>query len=153
MITEGFGTFDAVRGLTENMKLPYSLHALRLVYRNFLTLDHRLVIIPIVLIIFPHPIQWLRLVHIVPGMVLAMTNGVAISLLLGSICAPFRDVAPIIASIVQVVFFVTPNQSGRPARWAPNQWWAVLNPLYTVIDVMRSARCLGCRQRKITGQS
>ncbi len=137
MITEGCGTFDAVRGLIQQVKLPYSLHAFRLVYRNFLILAHSFVIIPIVLIIFPHPIQWLRLVEIVPGMVLAMINGVAISLLLGSICARFRDVPPIVASIVQVVFFVTPIV-WPPSALGSNQWWAVLNPLYTVIDVMRS---------------
>jgi ABC-2 type transport system permease protein/lipopolysaccharide transport system permease protein len=137
MITEGTGTFDAVRGIIQQVKLPLSLHAYRLVYRNLLILAHSFVIIPIVLIIFPHPIEWIRLVEIVPGLVLASINGVAISITLGMVCARFRDVPPIVASIVQVVFFVTPIV-WPPSALGANAWWLVMNPLYAAIDVMRS---------------
>jgi ABC-type polysaccharide/polyol phosphate export permease len=137
MITEGCGTFDAVRGIIQQVKLPFSLHAYRLVYRNVLVLAHSFVIIPVVLIIFPHPIAWLRLPEIIPGLLLAAVNGVAVSIFLGMICARFRDVPPIVASVVQVVFFLTPIMWPASALGS-NQWWAVLNPLYTVIDVVRS---------------
>jgi ABC-type polysaccharide/polyol phosphate export permease len=137
MITEGTGTFDAVRGIIQQVKLPLSLHAYRLVYRNVLILAHSFVIIPIVLIIFPHPIEWIRLVEIVPGLVLAAINGVAVSITLGMVCARFRDVPPIVASIVQVVFFVTPIV-WPPSALGSNAWWLVMNPLYAAIDVMRS---------------
>jgi ABC-type polysaccharide/polyol phosphate export permease len=137
MITEGCGSFDAVRGIIQQVKLPFSLHAYRLVYRNVLILAHSCVIIPIVLIIFPHPIAWIRLFEIIPGLLLAAVNGVAVSIFLGMVCARFRDVPPIVASIVQVVFFVTPIM-WPPSALGNNQWWAVLNPLYTVIDIVRS---------------
>ena len=136
MITEGCGTFDAVQGIIQQVKLPLSLHAYRLVYRNVLILAHSFVIIPIVLIIFPHPTAWLRLFELIPGFTLIVINGVAISVLLGMICARFRDVPPIVGSIVQVVFFVTPIV-WPPSALGSNSWWAVLNPLYTAIDVMR----------------
>jgi ABC-2 type transport system permease protein/lipopolysaccharide transport system permease protein len=137
MITEGCGTFDAVRGIIQQVKLPFSLHAFRLAYRNVLVLAHSFVIIPIVLIIFPHPIAWIRLFEIFPGLLLAAVNGVAISIFLGMMCARFRDVPPIVASVVQVIFFLTPIM-WPPSALGSNQWWAVLNPLYTVIDVVRS---------------
>jgi ABC-type polysaccharide/polyol phosphate export permease len=137
MITEGCGTFDSVRGIIQQVKLPFSLHAYRLVYRNFLILGHSFVIVPIVLLIFPHPIAWARLWELVPGLLLTTINGVAISILLGIVCARFRDVPPIVASIVQVVFFVTPIM-WPPGALGSNAWWAVLNPLYAAIDVMRA---------------
>jgi ABC-type polysaccharide/polyol phosphate export permease len=137
MITDGCGTFDAVRGIIQQVKLPLSLHAYRLVYRNVLVLGHSFVIIPVVLLLFPHPIAWPAAFGIIPGFLLTVINGVAISVLLGMICARFRDVAPIVGSIVQVVFFVTPIV-WPPQALGANQWWAVLNPLYTAIDVMRS---------------
>jgi len=137
MITEGCGTFDSVRGMIQQVKLPLSLHAYRLVYRNVLILAHSFVIIPIVLVLFPHPIQWLRLFEIIPALLLTVINGVAVSILLGMICARFRDVPPVVGSIVQVVFFVTPIV-WPPEALGSNQWWAVLNPLYTAIDVMRA---------------
>ena len=95
-------------GLIQQVKLPFSLHAYRLVYRNVLILAHNFVIIPIVLVIFPHRIEWTRLLELVPGLVLVALNGVWISIFLGMISARFRDVPPIVASIVQVVFFMTP---------------------------------------------
>jgi len=85
MITEGCGTFDAVRGIIQQVKIPFSLHAFRLVYRNVLILAHSFVIVPIVLVIFPHPIQWLQLFELVPGLLLTVINGIALSMLLGTV--------------------------------------------------------------------
>ena len=52
------------------------------------------------------------------------------------ISARFRDVPPIVASIVQVVFFMTPVMWPLGAL-GPNAWWAQLNPLFAAIDVLR----------------
>src|SRR6516165_9160552 len=46
MVTEGCGTFTSVQGIIQQVRLPFSLHAYRLVYRNLLTLAHNFVIIP-----------------------------------------------------------------------------------------------------------
>jgi lipopolysaccharide transport system permease protein len=87
--------------------------------------------------LFRHHIAWLGLLGIVPVLLLVAINGVAVSILLGMICARFRDVAPIVGSVVQVVFFVTPIV-WPPQALGSNAWWAVLNPLYTPIDLIRS---------------
>jgi ABC-2 type transport system permease protein/lipopolysaccharide transport system permease protein len=137
MITEGCSTFDSVRGIIQQVKLPFSLHAYRLVYRNILVLAHNLVIVPIVLVIFPHPIEWLRLLELGPGFVLIAINGVAVSILLGMISARFRDVPPIVANIVQVVFFITPIMWPASAL-GEYKWFVMLNPLYPAIDVIRA---------------
>lgn len=137
MITEGCGTFDVVRGIIQQVKLPFSLHAYRLVYRNVLVLAHSFVIVPIVLIIFPHPVEWLRLLGLIPGLVLIAINGVAVSVLLGMVSARFRDVPPIVANIVQVLFFTTPILWPASAL-GEYKWLATLNPLYAAIDVIRA---------------
>ena len=137
MVTEGCGTFISVHGIIQQVKLPFSLHAYRLVYRNLLTLAHNFVIIPIVLFLFPHPIVWMRLIELLPGLVLISITGVWVSILLGMISARFRDVPPIVGSIVQVVFFVTPVMWPVQAL-GPYAWWAQLNPFFAAIDVLRS---------------
>jgi len=106
-----FGARDNSTG-----QIAFSLHAYRLVYRNILVLVHSLVIVPIVLIIFPHPIEWLRLLEIGPGICAHHYQRVAVSVLLGMISARFRDVPPIVANIVQVVFFLT------PIMWRQRTW-------------------------------
>jgi len=136
MITEGCGTFVGVQGIIQQVKLPFSLHAYRLVYRNLLTLAHNFVIVPVVLLIFPHPIEWIRLLELVPGLILITITGIWVSVLLGMISARFRDVPPIVASIVQVVFFMTPVMWPIDAL-GPNAWWAQLNPLFAAVDVLR----------------
>jgi ABC-type polysaccharide/polyol phosphate export permease len=136
MVTEGCGTFISVQGIIQQVKLPFSLHAYRLVYRNLLTLAHNFVIIPIVLFLFPRPIVWMRLIELLPGLVLISIIGVWVSILLGMISARFRDVPPIVASIVQVVFFITPVMWPVQAL-GPNAWWAELNPFFAAIDVLR----------------
>jgi ABC-type polysaccharide/polyol phosphate export permease len=85
----------------------------------------------------PQPISWLRLTFIVPGMALIVVDGVSVSFLLGMISARFRDVPPIIASIVQVVFFITPIFWSAEAL-GPYRRLAELNPLFAAIDVIRA---------------
>jgi ABC-type polysaccharide/polyol phosphate export permease len=137
MITEGCGTFYSVQGIIQQVKLPFSLHVYRLVYRNILVLAHNFVIVPIVLAMYPPPIAWPRLVLLIPGMALIVVIGVSLSFLLGMISARFRDVPPIVASIVQVVFFVTPIFWSANALGA-SRWWVELNPIFAAIDVMRA---------------
>jgi homopolymeric O-antigen transport system permease protein len=137
MIIEGCSTFLSAQGIIQQVKLPLSLHVYRLVYRNLLVLAHNFVIVPIVLLMFPRPLAWLRLAELLPGMALLVLNGVSVSFLFGMISARFRDVPPIVASIVQVAFFVTPIFWSAEALGA-NRWWAELNPLFAAIDVLRA---------------
>lgn len=137
MITDGCGTFYSVQGIIQQVKLPFSLHAYRIVYRNLLILLHNFVIVPIVLVMLPHPVQWLRLLELGPALALILLNGVWIGILLGMISARFRDVPPIVASIVQVVFFITPIFWPADGL-GPYRWLAEVNPLYAAIDVMRA---------------
>jgi ABC-2 type transport system permease protein/lipopolysaccharide transport system permease protein len=136
MITEGCGTFVGVQGIIQQVRLPFSLHAYRLVYRNLLTLAHNFVIVPVVLWIFPHPILWMRLIELIPGLILITITGIWVSVLLGMISARFRDVPPIVGSVVQVVFFMTPIMWPIEAL-GRNAWWAQLNPLFAAVDVLR----------------
>ena len=137
MIIEGCGTFYSAQGIIQQVKLPFSLHVYRLVYRNLLVLAHNFVIVPVVLAMFPRPIASLRLAGVLPGMALLVLNGVSVSLFLGMISARFRDVPPIVASVVQVVFFVTPIFWSADALGA-NRWWVEINPLFAAIDVLRA---------------
>jgi ABC-type polysaccharide/polyol phosphate export permease len=98
---------------------------------------HNFVIVPVVLVIFPQPIVWPRLLELGPGLALLVLNGIWVSILLGMVSARFRDVPPIVASIVQVVFFIT------PIFWSADglgnhRWLADYNPLYAAIDVVRA---------------
>ncbi|MBV9827809.1 MAG: ABC transporter permease [Alphaproteobacteria bacterium] len=137
LLTEGCNTFTSVQGIIQEIKLPFSVHAYRLVYRNILILAHNFIIVPIVLLIFPRPIVWWEALSIVPAFALIAINGLWISMLLGMISARFRDVPPIVLSAVQVVFFLTPVMWPVEAL-GRNAWWGQFNPFFAAIDVIRA---------------
>ena len=136
VITEGCQTFLSAQNIITQVRMPFSVHAWRTVYRNLIVLAHNMVIVPIVLIIFKVPVGW-DAILILPALLILTINGVWVSILLGMISARYRDFAPIVASFVQVIFFVT------PIFWPPEAvgvWMQVLplNPLFAAIDVVRA---------------
>jgi ABC-type polysaccharide/polyol phosphate export permease len=135
LITEGCGTFTAASSIIHQVPLPYSIHVYRLITRNTIVLAHNCVIIPFVLWMFHVVPSWT--VCFVPFAVFVLAlNGAWIAILFGILSSRFRDVPPIVASFVQVIFFVT------PVFWTPSALggWAFvgqLNPIFAAIDVIR----------------
>ena len=136
VIMEGCQTFLSAQGIITQVRMPFSLHAWRTVYRNLIVLAHNMVIIPLVLIIFGVPVGWHALI-ILPAIAILAINGLWVSILLGMISARYRDVPPIVTSFVQVIFFIT------PIFWPPEAvgvWMQALplNPLFAAVDVVRA---------------
>jgi ABC-2 type transport system permease protein/lipopolysaccharide transport system permease protein len=136
VIIEGCQTFLSAQNVISQVRMPFTVHAWRTVYRNLIILAHNMVIVPFVLVIFGVPVGW-SVVIIVPALAVLTVNGLWISVLLGMISARYRDVPPIVMSLVQVIFFVT------PIFWPPEAlgvWMQALplNPLFAAIDVIRA---------------
>jgi ABC-type polysaccharide/polyol phosphate export permease len=136
IITEGCETFLREQSVIQQVPIPFSIHAYRNVCRNFIVLAHNLIIVPIGLVVLRIPLNW-HVLEIIPGFLLLAINGFWISILLGLISARFRDVQPIVASFLQVLFFVTPIfwSAEMLGSW---QTIATLNPLFAAIDVVRA---------------
>jgi ABC-2 type transport system permease protein/lipopolysaccharide transport system permease protein len=135
LVAEGCETFIREESVIQQVPVPFSVHAFRCVCRNFLVLGHNLAIVPLGLLILGMPVGWDTL-QIIPGFLLLAVNGMWISILLGMVSARFRDVPPIVASFMQVLFFLT------PVMWpvdAMGEWQSLvaLNPFFAAIDVIR----------------
>ena len=87
--------------------LPFSVHVYRRVWCNVLIFFHNAAIFVVVAVLFSIWPGWTGLLA-VPGFVLLCLNGIWVGLLLGIVSARFRDVPPIVASLVRILFFVTP---------------------------------------------
>lgn len=79
----------------------------RLVWRQLLFLAHNLVIWVILVLAFRIHLGWQVLLAI-PAMALLVVNGVWVTMLFGIIATRFRDVAPLLEALVQLLFYVTP---------------------------------------------
>lgn len=136
LVTEACTVFTAAEGTIRSIRMPYAIHVLRLLVRQVLVLLHNVVVIVVVYAIFgvwPGATGLLAL----PGLALWLLDGAACCFLLGSFCARFRDIPQIIASIMQIAFFVT------PVVWKPEQMkegakYLVYNPFYTLLEVVRA---------------
>jgi lipopolysaccharide transport system permease protein len=136
MVTDATTSLTSAEGVIRQMPLPYSVHAMRVVIRNALMAAHNLPLILVVFFIFGVPFTWTALLAI-PGFLLLGIGGFAAAILLGMICARFRDIPPIVGSLMQVAFFVSaviwkPEMVGH---WEP---FLPLNPVFAVMETVRA---------------
>ena len=73
----------------------------------------------------------------IPGLMLVTINGALLTLLVGMVSARFRDIPQLIASIVQIVFFVTPIM-WKPELLQHRTYIATLNPFFHMIELVRA---------------
>lgn len=142
-IKDGAEVFIENEGLIKQLPSALSVHVYRLVWRQLLFLAHNLVIWVILVIAFRIDLGWQVLLAI-PAMALLVVNGVWVTMLFGIIATRFRDVAPLLEALVQLLFYVTPivwtthtlkEQGGDVAKRA---MLAEINPLYHYLEIVRA---------------
>ena len=136
LINECSNAFIAAEGYIKQIKLPLTIHILRVVWKNVLVFAHNALIIAIVLVFYPPAFGW-HLLQAPLGVLIIAVNGVWLGLLLGLLCARFRDIPLIIASVVQVGFFLTPVM-WKAATLGTLGWAAQINPLFHFLEIVRT---------------
>jgi lipopolysaccharide transport system permease protein len=135
-ITESCEAFRHGARIIKQIKIPYSIHILRVLWRNFIVLLHTIVIfIPVSLVFALKPT--LAILLALPGLVLLCVNLAWLELVLAILSTRFRDVPLIVATMVQVTLFAT------PIMWpigtlGDHRFIADLNPVYHLIDLVRA---------------
>ncbi|MFC5354331.1 ABC transporter permease [Azospirillum himalayense] len=135
-LNEGCATFIELEPLIKNVRIPMSVHILRILWRNLIIYCHNIVIfvgVAIVFGIWPGATALLA----VGGLALLLINAFWIMLLLGMICTRFRDVPPIIGSLIQLLFFVTPVM-WKPELLGERRFLMVLNPIHHLLELVRA---------------
>ena len=136
LINEGCDTFISAETIIKQVNLPLSVHVYRTVCRNTIILGHNAVIYLVVIAVFQIWPGWTGLLAL-PGLALLCLNGVWMGLLFGMVSARFRDVPQIVASIVQLAFFLTPIL-WKPDLLPDRATILELNPFYHFVEVVRA---------------
>jgi lipopolysaccharide transport system permease protein len=138
VVTEGCTGFIAAEGIIKQLPLPLFIHIMRMIWRNFIIFGHNIVIFPLVLLAVGKPLGWVALVSI-PGLALLILNLAWIVLLLAILCARYRDLPQIVASVLQVVFYLT------PIMWLPKllpsragMYLLDGNPMFHLLEIARA---------------
>jgi ABC-2 type transport system permease protein len=160
-ITEGTETFIVNEGLIKHLPAPLTVYALRTVWRLTLMMLHNLIVYVIVVAIFFGPLStpgyvitdggtpqpglgWSALLAI-PALVLVALNGAWVALLFGIIATRYRDIPQVIATLTNLLFFMTPIvwstdilKSKYPGEGQWRTLIAELNPLYHFVQIVRA---------------
>jgi ABC-type polysaccharide/polyol phosphate export permease len=133
---DGCVTFILAEKLLRQLRISYTLLACANVWRNGILFFHNLTIYVLICLYAGLPVTWATLLAI-PGFALFFLNAVWITMLLGAVCARFRDVQQLCGTLLQISLFLT------PIFWSPDQLTgrtallAAINPLYYLIAVIR----------------
>lgn len=137
LINESTIVFIEAGGIIKQIPMPFGIHVMRMIWRNVIIFFHNMIVILGVLVFFrinPGP----NILLLPFALLLIMINGYWVGILLGILGTRFRDIAQIVTSLVQILFFMT------PVMWTPsnisNKLWIMnYNPLFHVINIARNS--------------
>jgi ABC-type polysaccharide/polyol phosphate export permease len=134
--TEACGAFIENAGIIKQIRLPYSVYAMRMIWRSFIVFLHTVVLIVPIAIFFHVDIGWSCLLAI-PGMLLVVLNQIWLSIVVGVVATRFRDTVQLVATAMQISMFVTPIM--WPVSAIPDaRFIADINPFYHMIQLVRA---------------
>ena len=135
IVSDACVCFTTAEGTIRSVRLPFTVYAARAVVRNLLVLAHNVVVI---VGVFAWYGTWPGGVALasLPGLLLWLADAIAACMLLGAVCARFRDIPPIVGSLMQIAFFLTPI-IWRPELIGAQAEWLALNPFYPLLALVR----------------
>jgi lipopolysaccharide transport system permease protein len=116
--------------------LPVSMHVHRSVMGHFFSFGHNLLVFFAVIAVFGNPMN-INTLLVIPALVVLYIAMTGIALGLGVFGRRYRDVGPLISSIVGALFILTPIFWRRGAVGAQSHL-ADLNPLYHLVEIVRA---------------
>lgn len=134
-VTDACDSLTSAEGVIRQLPLPYTVHALRCVFRNVAVAAHSLPLIALVFLFCGH-LPGPEALLAVPGLLLVAANAFALAIVLGMVCARFRDIPPIVGSVLQLAFFISPVL-WKPELLGDQQAWLPLNPFYVLMETVR----------------
>lgn len=136
LVTEACGAFTTAETYLRQVPISKSVFVHRLLVRNLVVFAHNVLIAPLLYLTLGGWPGW-PILLVPAGLVIIVVNGFWVGLLLGTLCTRFRDLPQLVASGMQIAFFVT------PVMWMPNQlppdvsWLTAANPMASVLAIVR----------------
>lgn len=137
-VNDATGAYVQSQQIVKQMYLPSFFPVVRVLSKNLIVFGHNLSIIVIVMTVFGI-VPNLSLLLFVPGLFVVTAVIYVVSVVAATVSARFRDVPPIISSVLMVSFYVT------PIIWMPESLpedfrnvvltW---NPFYHLMELIRA---------------
>ena len=135
IINESAGVFVSHSAYFNQIPVPLSVFIYRMLLRNLIILGYRLVVIVGVLFYLRIEPSWIQIQSLCGVLIIAMW-GTGLCLVLGPVCARFRDVGQAIGAVTTFSFFVTPV-FWYPEKLSQYAWVVDYNVLYHLLELVR----------------
>lgn len=136
-LTEASNVYISAERLIRQIEIPFFFPLGRLMSKNVITLFHNFVIVALVMVFYPQ--EWTAEVLLaVVGILLLVANLYWVVTLVAVAGSRFRDLGPIIASLLTVSFYVTPiiwMPSSLPTKLA--EVLLPYNPFFHLMEIVR----------------
>lgn len=137
LITDSSAAFMESSNYLKQIKLYYTAFIMRVLTRNIIIFMHNLIAV-VTVIFYTHIAINFNMLLFIPGLLIIMTAGLAFGMICALAGTRFRDVNPIIASLIQVFFFLTPviwSIDSLPLKYHFITTW---NPFAQYISLIRN---------------
>lgn len=135
-LNEGPTIFQRGQNLLYSYDLPASIHIFRAVLGQSITFAHHMLVY-LGALIFVSNVTNLNTLWAIPAMAVLLIAAAGWSTILALLGARFRDLAPAVTAVTQMMFMLTPIFWER-AHLDDAQWFALFNPFYHLIEVLRA---------------
>jgi ABC-type polysaccharide/polyol phosphate export permease len=130
------GAFIEAERIIKQIKRPFSVYVLRVVWRNFAIFLHTAVIF-LPLLLFFHVDTSFSALLAIPGFALVLVNQVWVGLVLAMLNSRFRDILQMVTTIAQILLFATPIMYPVSAL-GDAAIIAHVNPVFHFIEIVRA---------------
>lgn len=132
---ESCGAFGDSEPIIKQIGIPFSVFVFRVVWRNFIVLLHTIILVIPIWLFFEIPpglVSFLAL----PGIILVFLNQCWLGICLAVLSTRYRDIPPIVATVLQITVFATPIM-WPVSSLGDNHFIANINPFYHLIEIVR----------------
>ena len=138
LVNESADAFNNAAHFMKQDKFPPVIFIFRMLGRNFIIFFHNIVVMLPILIFFHMPWHFYALFHLILSLAIIFINGMGYGLIIAMLCTRYRDFMPIVNSLTQVIFFITPvlwHPGLLPAKY---HWAISLNPFSYFVNLLRA---------------
>lgn len=128
--------FQRGQNLLFSYDLPASIHIFRAVLGQSIMFAHHMLVY-LAALLFVRNVTNIYTLWAIPAFLVLVTAAVGWSTILSLLGARYRDLAPAIAAVTQMMFMLTPIFWER-THLEHAQWFALVNPLYHLIEILRA---------------
>jgi len=136
-INDGCTAFIEAEIIIKQLPIPLFVFILRILWKNVLILSHNILILACVFLFYSKGLSVVALLSI-PALLLVLLFLSWIASLCAMLGARFRDSAPIVSNLLQVLFFLTPIIWMPSSLSAHRVGFLEWNPFYHLVELIRS---------------